>query len=136
MPGAVVISAQSDDDVVGVWEAEVEFDWHDSAPSSALIRFRGRGVCVVRVLHPWLGMFSRTRAKVTAVAIFRLARARRWHVGGRAGWLRLRPERAQCLSFAADIAQHAPLRAARPEAVAEKKTAVLTRDKQVSLAWA
>ena len=39
-------------------------------------------------------------------------------------------------AFAADVAQHATLRAARPEAVAGKKTAVLTRDQQVSLGWA
>ena len=39
-------------------------------------------------------------------------------------------------AFAADLAQHTTLRSARPEAVAEKKTAVVTRDKQVSHGWA
>jgi hypothetical protein len=38
--------------------------------------------------------------------------------------------------FAADVAQHETLRAARPEAMAEKKMAVVTRDKQVSAGWA
>jgi hypothetical protein len=38
--------------------------------------------------------------------------------------------------FTADTSEHAKLRAARPEAVAEKKTSVATRDKQVSLGWA
>ena len=38
--------------------------------------------------------------------------------------------------FAADVAEHAKLRAARPEAVAEKKMSVATRDRQVSLGWA
>jgi hypothetical protein len=39
-------------------------------------------------------------------------------------------------AFAADLAQHTTLRVARPEAVGEKKTAVVTRDKQVSRGWA
>lgn len=39
-------------------------------------------------------------------------------------------------AFTADMAEHAKLRAAWPEAVAEKKTSVATRDKQVSLGWA
>jgi hypothetical protein len=39
-------------------------------------------------------------------------------------------------AFTADMAEHAKLRAARPEAVAEKKMSVTTRDKQVSLGWA
>jgi hypothetical protein len=39
-------------------------------------------------------------------------------------------------AFAADLAQHESLRAARPEAMAEKKMAVVTRDRQVSAGWA
>ena len=38
--------------------------------------------------------------------------------------------------FMADVVAHAKLRAARPEAVAEKKMSVATRDRQVSLGWA
>jgi hypothetical protein len=38
--------------------------------------------------------------------------------------------------FTADGVEHAKLRAARPEAVAEKKMSVATRDRQVSLGWA
>ncbi len=38
--------------------------------------------------------------------------------------------------FTADAAEHAKLRAARPEAVVEKKMSVATRDRQVSLGWA
>ena len=39
-------------------------------------------------------------------------------------------------AFAADLAEHAKLRSARPEAVAEKKMSVATRDRQVSSGWA
>jgi len=39
-------------------------------------------------------------------------------------------------AFAADLAEHAKLRSARPEAVAEKKMSVTMRDKEVSLGWA
>jgi hypothetical protein len=39
-------------------------------------------------------------------------------------------------AFAASVAGHAKLRSARPEAVAEKKTSVTNRDRQVSLGWA
>jgi hypothetical protein len=39
-------------------------------------------------------------------------------------------------AFAADLTEHAKLRAARPEAVAEKKMSVVARDKQVSQGWA
>lgn len=38
--------------------------------------------------------------------------------------------------FEADIAEHARLRSTRPEAVTDKRAAVVTRDKQVSRAWA
>jgi hypothetical protein len=38
-------------------------------------------------------------------------------------------------AFAADLSQHAGLLSVRPEAVAEKKIAVVTRDKHVSLGW-
>jgi len=39
-------------------------------------------------------------------------------------------------AFAADYAEHGKLRSARPEAVAEKKMSVASRDRQVSLGWA
>jgi hypothetical protein len=39
-------------------------------------------------------------------------------------------------AFAADFAEHGRLRSSRPEAVAEKKMSVATRDKQVSKGWA
>ena len=39
-------------------------------------------------------------------------------------------------AFTADLSEHAKLRSARPEAVAEKKMSVAARDKQVSLGWA
>jgi len=39
-------------------------------------------------------------------------------------------------AFTADLAEHAKLRSARPEAVAEKKMSVATRDRQVSSGWA
>jgi hypothetical protein len=38
-------------------------------------------------------------------------------------------------AFAADYAEHAKLRSARPEAVTAKKMSVATRDKEVSLGW-
>jgi len=38
--------------------------------------------------------------------------------------------------FEADRAQHDSLRASRPQALAAKKTAVASRDKQVSAGWA
>jgi hypothetical protein len=43
---------------------------------------------------------------------------------------------AALAGFTADGVEHAKLRAARPEAVAEKKMSVATRDRQVSLGWA
>ena len=42
---------------------------------------------------------------------------------------------AALAAFEAERAQHDSLRAARPQAVAAKKTAVASRDKQVSLGW-
>jgi hypothetical protein len=39
-------------------------------------------------------------------------------------------------AFAADAEAHAKMRAARPDAVSDKKMAVVTRDKHVSAAWA
>lgn len=38
-------------------------------------------------------------------------------------------------AFEADVATHASLRASRPDAVAEKRSAAVLRDKQVSRAW-
>jgi hypothetical protein len=38
-------------------------------------------------------------------------------------------------AFAADLAEHAKLRSARPEAVAAKKMSVTERDEEVSLGW-
>lgn len=39
-------------------------------------------------------------------------------------------------AFEADVSSHASLRSSRPDAVAEKKTAAVMRDKQVSHGWA
>lgn len=39
-------------------------------------------------------------------------------------------------AFEADVVAHATLRASRPDAVAEKRSAAVVRDKQVSRAWA
>lgn len=44
--------------------------------------------------------------------------------------------RSVLAEFEADVAQHSVLRASRPEAVADKRSAVVTRDQQVSRGWA